>query len=64
MLQWHAKGTSIVTTNYVLMELVALLTNPLRISRRKQIKTIETIKSASWVKVVHIDITLDEEGCT
>lgn len=62
MRKWHLNGTRIITTNYVLMELVALFTSPLRIPRIKQIKTIETIKTASWVEVVHIDLTLDEEA--
>lgn len=64
MRQWYTNGISIVTTNYVLLELVALFTSPLRIPRIKQIKAIETVKSASWVKVVHIDRSLDEEAWT
>ncbi len=57
MQQWYTQGTRIVTTNYVLLELVALLTSPLRIPRGEQIKTIETIKEASWVEIIHIDTT-------
>jgi predicted nucleic acid-binding protein len=62
MQQWFAEGTRVVTTNYVLIELVALMTSPLRIPRGQQINTIETIKGASWVEVVHLDSTLDEEA--
>ncbi len=28
----------------------------------QQIKTIETIKTSSWVEIVHIDSTLDQEA--
>jgi len=62
MQQWHTERTRVVTTNYILMELVALLTSPLRIPREEQIRTIETIKAASWVEIVHIDAVLDAEA--
>ncbi len=62
MQQWHSGNTLIITTNYVLIELVALFTSPLQIPRAKQIKAIETIKTASWVDIVHIDATLHEEA--
>jgi len=57
-------GTQVVTTNYVLAELIALMTSPLRIPRSQQVTTIETIKMASWVAVVHIDPTLEAEAWT
>lgn len=62
MQQWHTGHTRIITTNYILVELVALFTRPLQIPRTKQIKAVETIKTASWVEVVHIDATLHEEA--
>jgi predicted nucleic acid-binding protein len=62
MNQWQANGTHLITTNYTLVELVALFTRPLRISRAQQIAAIEMIKTTSWVEVVHIDRTLDEEA--
>jgi len=62
MQQWQADGTRVVTTNYILAELVALLTRPLRIPRAQQVTTIETIRLASWVEVVYIDPTLDAEA--
>jgi predicted nucleic acid-binding protein len=64
MRQWNAEGTRVVTTNYVILELIALYTSPLRIPRAQQVKTIETIKSTSWVEVVHIDPALDNEAWT
>lgn len=62
MRQWHATGSRLVTTNYILLELVALMTSPLRIPRPQQLKTIEAIHAASWVELVHIDPTLHDEA--
>ena len=50
---------SIVTTNYVLAELVALLSSPLRISRSRIFEVIDAIKTVSYVQIVHIDETTD-----
>ena len=52
-------GKTIVTTNYVLAELTALLTSPLRMPRHQQIQYLTDIRTASWVEVVLIDSTLD-----
>ena len=62
MQKWHNSQTQVITTNYVLTELVALFTNPLRVPRVEQIRIIETLKSVSWVEIVHIDFALDEES--
>lgn len=62
MQEWHQTQIKIVTTNYVLTELVALFTSPLRIPRAQQIQTIEIIKTATWVEIVHIDPSLDAEA--
>jgi predicted nucleic acid-binding protein len=62
MHEWNAEGARVVTTNYVILELVALFTNPLRIPRIQLVTTIETIKGATWVEIVHIDPTLDKEA--
>jgi predicted nucleic acid-binding protein len=64
MNQWHTKRFRIITTNYVLIELIALFTSPLRIPRVHQIKIIETIKTASWVEIIHINRALDDEAWT
>ena len=48
----------------VFAELIALMTSPLRMPRPQQVTTIETIKTASWVEVVHIDPTLEVEAWT
>lgn len=62
MRDWHAQGVRVITTDYILLELISLLTNPLRIPRFKQIQIIETIKNAPWVVTIHIDQTLRDEA--
>jgi predicted nucleic acid-binding protein len=62
MQQWFLESTRIITTNYVLAELVALMTSPLRVPRSEQIQVVETIKTAKWVEVVHIHPQLDQEA--
>ncbi len=58
--QWQADGTRVVTTNYVINEVSALLTSPLRVPRPQQIAILNSIRNASWVEVVHVDPDLDE----
>ena len=55
-------GSRLVTTNYVIAELIALLSSPLRIPRMKSIKFIESIKSSALVDIVHIDEDLDAKS--
>jgi predicted nucleic acid-binding protein len=50
---------SIVTTNYVLAELVALLSSPLRIPRSRIFEIIDAIKTVPYVQIVHIDEATD-----
>jgi uncharacterized protein len=57
--RWRADGTRIVTTNFVLAELSALLISPLRVSRKRQVLILETLRISAWVQVVHIDSALD-----
>jgi uncharacterized protein len=53
------RGQTVVTTNYVLAELVALLTTPLRFPRPTVVACIEGIRTSPYVDVVHIDPTRD-----
>ncbi len=55
-------GSRLFTTNYVIAELVALLSSPLRIPRTKSIGYIESIKSSLLVDIVHINEDLDAES--
>src|SRR6266496_3165305 len=55
-------GQKLVTTNYILAELVALLTSPLRIPRPRQIEFITGIKTSPHVQIFHVDATLDAQA--
>ena len=56
------QGRKVVTTNYILLEVVALLTNPLRIPRTTVVAFIEGLKSSPHVEIVHVDAALDAEA--
>ncbi|MBM3238774.1 PIN domain-containing protein [Candidatus Poribacteria bacterium] len=64
MRRWRQQGRRIVTTNYVLSELVALFTSPLRLPRHLLVRYIETIKNASYVGIIHVDKELDTAAWT
>lgn len=55
-------GAGIVTTNYVVAELAALLYSPLGFSHARRVEAVEGIRSANSVKVVHVDPDLDEKA--
>jgi predicted nucleic acid-binding protein len=52
----------IVTTNYIIAELVALFTSPLRVPRPTTIAFIESLKSAPHIEIVHVSPTLDQQA--
>ncbi len=69
----HALATSIyqlarrqrhklITTNYVIAELVALMTSPLQFPRPAGIKFIDDLKASPQVGIVHIDAERDEQA--
>lgn len=58
----HATERKFITTNYVLTELVALLTSPMRLPRSKIILILDKLKASPSVEIVHIDQALDAEG--
>ncbi len=45
----------VVTSNFVLAELSALLISPLRISHARRMQFLRSIRDAPWVHVVHVD---------
>ena len=49
----------LVTSNYVMAELSALLYSPLRVTKTQQIKIFDVIKMASWVKIIHIEQAME-----
>ncbi len=56
------QNRKVVTTNYVLAELVALLTSPLRFSRASIVAFIDDLKTSPYVEVVHMDAPQDDEA--
>ena len=57
--QWKQEERRVVTTNYVMSELIALFTSPLNVSRPTVLRYIDVIRSTPWVEIVHIDPSLD-----
>src|SRR5260370_21731673 len=53
-----AQRRLLVTTNYIIGELVALLTSRSRIPRQQIVMFIDALKTASHVEVIHIDVDL------
>jgi uncharacterized protein len=56
------QGSRLVTTNYILTELVALLTSPVRVPRPRVIEFITGLKSSPYVDIIHVDAQLDSQA--
>lgn len=52
----------VITTNYLVVELVALLTSPFRIPRPSVVNLLDGLKSSPFVEVIHVDLALDGEA--
>ena len=52
----------IITTNYIITELVALMSSPLRIQHSMIVEFINSMKNSPHVELVHIDPILDEKA--
>ncbi len=59
--QWKQQSRQVITTNYVLSELIVLLSSRGQ-QRLAVLNYIEAIRTADWVEIVHIDETLDEKA--
>ena len=57
--QMRQRNCKIITSNYVIAELVALMHSPLRIPRPQIFTTIDTIKTYPYLEIIYIDTTLD-----
>lgn len=57
--QTLARQWLLVTTNYIIAELVALLTSRSRISRQQIVMFVDALKAAPQVEVIHIYTELD-----
>lgn len=52
----------LVTTNYIIAELVALLTSRSRISRQQVVLFVDALKSAPHIEIIHMNTELDAES--
>lgn len=52
----------LVTINYVLAELVALMTSPMRFPRPAVVAFVQSIKASQDVEIVHVDVDLDNRA--
>ena len=57
--QLRSEGRRFVTTNYVLVELVALFSSPLRLPRATQFHYIDSIRASKILEIVHVSAELD-----
>lgn len=55
-------GGRLVTTNWVLAELTALLTSPLRVSKPHQIQLLLDIRNDPGVEIITVDARLEAAG--
>jgi len=56
------EGATLITTNYVLAEFIALFHRPLRVPRPALFHYIDILKAAPYVHIVYVDQTLDTAG--
>ena len=54
-----AEGRLLVTTNYILAELVAVMTSPLRIPRARLVSWVDRLRESPHVLSLHVDAELD-----
>jgi uncharacterized protein len=52
----------ILTTNYIITEVVALLTSPLRIPRPQIIAFVQSLKDSPYIEILHIDPETDAQS--
>ena len=57
-----AEGHQLVSSSYVLVELIALLTSRRQIPRSALIATVEVLRAWSHLTLVHVDVGLDAAG--
>ncbi|MEO8956092.1 MAG: PIN domain-containing protein [Ktedonobacteraceae bacterium] len=57
-----ARQKLLVTTNYIIAELVALLTSRSRISRQQVVLFVDALKAAPQVEIIHMNTELDAEA--
>jgi len=63
-LQARQQNWQMVTTNYVVLELVSLLNRPLRVPRPPLFNYVEGVRTAPYVTLIHIDAATDAAAWT
>ncbi len=58
---WN-QGGRLITTNWVIVELTALLTSPLRMPKSQQLQLVGDLRADPSVDVVFVDPTLEYSG--
>ena len=56
------QGRHLVTTNYIITELVALLTNRTQIPRQQIFTFVDMLKITPYVEIIYIDIEFDKQA--
>lgn len=56
----RTKNHTILTTNYIIAELISLLHRPFRLPRNQLFSIINTIKSRAYIQIIHIDPATDQ----
>lgn len=59
---WFTRRQPVLTTNWVLVELTALLTSPLRFTKPRQVAFLDDIRSEPLIQVVAVDAALEAEA--
>lgn len=56
------KGCKIVTSNYIITELAALMISHLRVQHSVAVEFINSMKLSPYIEIIHIDPALDEQA--
>lgn len=59
--QWEQNNRRVITTNYVLSELIPLFIR-MRVPRANSLNHIKVLRAIDWVEIVHIDKSLDQKA--
>jgi predicted nucleic acid-binding protein len=57
--QARRQNLEMITTNYVVIELVALLNSPLRVPRLKLFQYVDAVRTAHYLSLIYIDAAID-----
>ncbi len=56
------KRCKIVTSNYIITELVALMISPLRFQHSLTVEFVNSMKISPYIEIIHIDAAMDEKA--